>query len=178
MHILLKIILVIAGIIAILLVIAMFIKKEYVIKREITINKPPGEVFNYIKYVKNQDNYNKWVLMDPDMKRQYRGTDGMVGFVSAWDSDNKNVGKGEQEITNITEGKRIDLALRFKKPMESNGEAYMTTTPVSPDQTKLEWVMQGKNSYPINFMNLFLNNMLGKDLQLSLSNLKSIIERK
>jgi hypothetical protein len=32
-----------------------------------------------------------------------RGTDGTVGFVYGWDSKNKNAGKGEQEIMNITE---------------------------------------------------------------------------
>jgi len=34
----------------------------------------------------------------------YTGNDGTVGFVLAWDSTNKSVGKGEQEITNVEEG--------------------------------------------------------------------------
>ncbi len=173
-----KILLFIFGIIALLLVIALFVKKEYLIKREVVINKPTAEVFDYIKHVKNQENYNKWAMMDPNMKRDYKGTDGTVGFVSAWDSENKNVGKGEQEIINISEGKRIDLALRFKKPMESNGEAYMATASTAPDQTKLEWVMQGKSPYPFNFMNLFMDKMLGNDLQTSLNTLKNVLEKK
>ncbi len=178
MSLLVKILLIVVGIIALLLLITLFIKKEYLIKREVSINKPLSEVFNYIKYIKNQENYNKWVMMDPNMKKDYKGTDGTVGFVSAWDSDNKNVGKGEQEITTITDGKRIDLALRFKKPMESKGNAYMTTESTAPDQTKIEWVMHGNNPYPMNFMNLFMDNMLGKDLQMSLNNLKVILEKK
>ena len=52
--------------------------------------------------------------MDPDMKKTYRGTDGTVGFVSAWDSEKDDVGKGEQEIIKITDGERIDYELRFQ----------------------------------------------------------------
>ncbi len=37
--------------------------------------------------------------------------------------------------------------------------------------------MNGKNNYPLNFMNLFMNNMLGKDLETSLTTLKSILEK-
>ncbi len=47
------------------------------------------------------------------MKTEYRGTDGTVGFVSAWDSPVRDAGKGEQEITKIDDGKRIDYELRF-----------------------------------------------------------------
>jgi uncharacterized protein YndB with AHSA1/START domain len=178
MNLFVKILLVIAAIIALLMIIAMFVNKEYVVKREVVINKPDAEVFDYVKYVRNQKNYNKWVMADSNMRRTYKGNDGTVGFVSAWDSDDKNVGKGEQEITNIDEGKRIDLALRFEKPMEGNGNAYMTTEAVSPGQTKVNWVMQGSNKYPLNFMNLFIDKLLGTDLQTSLNNLKALLEKK
>ena len=71
------------------------------------------EVFDYVKYLKNQDNFSKWASMDPDMQKTYRGTDVTVGFVSAWASDNPDVGVGEQEIKAITAGQRIDFELRF-----------------------------------------------------------------
>src|SRR5262245_55746209 len=102
------ILLFIVAIIALALIAALFMKKDYNNEREITINKPKEQVFNYIKYLKNQDNFSKWASMDPDMKKDYRGTDGSVGFVSTWDSDKKDVGKGEQEIKKMTEGERID----------------------------------------------------------------------
>lgn len=35
------------------------------------------------------------------MKREFRGEDGTVGFVAAWDSENPDAGKGEQEIIGI-----------------------------------------------------------------------------
>jgi uncharacterized membrane protein len=73
-----KILIVVAIIIAIPLIIALFIKKEYAVEREITINKPKHDVFNYVRYLRHQDNYSKWVRMNPNMKKDFRGTDGTV----------------------------------------------------------------------------------------------------
>ena len=124
----LKKILIILGIlIAIPLIVALFVKKDYAVEKEIVINKPKTEVFDYIKFLKNQDNYSKWNRMDPNIKKTYRGTDGTVGFVSHWESENEEVGWGEQEIKKITEGERIDFELRFIKPFEATEPAFMKT---------------------------------------------------
>lgn len=176
MKILKKILLVIAIIISIPLLAALFIRKDYLVNRSVTIDRPAAEVFQYIKLQKNQDHYNKWVMADPAMQKNYRGNDGNVGFVYAWNS--KNMGKGEQEIKSITEGIEIITELRFEKPMESVGHATMTTEPVNENQTRLLWTMKGSSPYPFNFMNLFMDGMLGKDMETSLALLKSNLEKK
>ena len=137
-------------------------------------------MFDYVKYLKNQDNYSKWATMDPNMKKTYTGTDGTVGFVSAWESEVKNVGVGEQEIKVIKEGEIVDWELRFKKPFENTDDAYMTTTSVSPNQTKVTWVFKGAFPYPMNLMTLFVDfdKELGGDLEIGLNNLKTILEKK
>jgi hypothetical protein len=176
MKMIVKILIVIAIIIIIPFIIALFTKKEYVIEKEIVINKPKQEVFNYLKFLKNQDNYNKWTMMDPDLKKEFKGIDGTAGFVYAWDG--KKAGKGEQELKKITEGERIDLELRFMTPFESTAAAYQTTDSISANQTKVKWGMKGEAPYPRNFMNLFMDNLLGKPLQENLITLKSILEKK
>lgn len=138
--------------IAIPLIVALFVKKDYAVQRGVTINKPKQEVFDYIKLLKNQDNYSKWNKMDPAMKKSYKGTDGTVGFVARWESDNDEVGWGEQEIKKITEGERIDFELRFIKPFEATEPAYMTTETVNGNQTKVTWGFSGYFNYPMNFM--------------------------
>jgi Polyketide cyclase / dehydrase and lipid transport len=179
MSILITILSVIAALVALLLIIALFIKKEYTIEREIAINQPTQQVFSYIKQIKNQDIYSVWNRIDPAMQKTYTGTDGTVGFVYAWDSTNKKAGKGEQEITSIKEGERMDMALHFIRPFEGRSVAYMTTTPASANQTKVKWGINGKMNYPMNIMMLFMNmeNMLGKDLADGLANLKGILEK-
>jgi hypothetical protein len=96
MKVLTKIIVLVLIIIAIPLIIALFIKNEYAVEREAIINQPKQEVFTFVRYLKNQDFYNKWVMIDPAIKKDFRGNDGSVGFVYAWNSE--KTGQGEQEI--------------------------------------------------------------------------------
>ncbi|MBZ0241986.1 MAG: SRPBCC family protein, partial [Bacteroidales bacterium] len=160
------------------LVLALFIKKEYTVEKDIIINKPKSEVFEYIKQLKNQDNFSKWATIDPSMKKTFRGTDGTVGFVSAWESEHDDVGVGEQEIMKITEGVRIDFELRFLKPFESTSAAYMITEKLNESQTKVKWGFSGYMNYPMNIMLLFMNfeKMVGADFQEGLDKLKTILE--
>jgi hypothetical protein len=111
---------VLAAIVALLLIIAIFVRKTYSVEQEITIQKSRQYVFNYIKYLKNQDNFS------------VRATN-----------------------------------------------AYMITQSVSGDQTNVKWGFESEMKYPMNLMLLFMNmeNMVGKDLSIGLSNLKSVLEK-
>ncbi len=164
--------------IAIVLITALFVDKDYAVEREIVINRPTPEVFDYVKQIKNQDYFSKWNMADPSMKKTYKGTDAAVGFIYAWEG-NSDVGKGEQEISKIEEGKRIDMALRFKEPMEATANAYISTDVISANQTKVKWSMNSSMPYPFNVMRIFMSieDMLGKDLEAGLTNLKSNLEK-
>ena len=176
----LKIVLIaLAGIIAMILIAAAHAKKDYAVKREIVINKPKQQVFDYIKLLRNQDNFSKWAKMDPNMKRTITGTDETVGFVSAWESNAKDVGAGEQEIKKITDSERLDFELRFLKPWKSTNYAYMTTESLDTNQTSVKWGFNGTMAYPMNLMLVFMDmdKMLGKEFQTGLDNLKEILEK-
>jgi hypothetical protein len=180
MSILIIIISIVAAIILLVLVVALFSKKDYAIEQDETINQPSEKVFNYIRFLRNQDNYSKWVMMDPNARKDYVGTDGTVGFIASWDSDDKNVGKGEQEIKKIVDGKQMDLEIRFEKPFTSVAPAYIATDRVNDSTTRIRWGFSGHMNYPMNAMLLFINipEMLKKDLKISLSNLKNVLEKK
>ncbi|MBP6663809.1 MAG: polyketide cyclase, partial [Chitinophagales bacterium] len=64
-----KILLGIVGIIALLLIAALFVDKDFSAQRSIVINKPKSEVFAYLKSLKNQDNWSVWGKRDPNMKK-------------------------------------------------------------------------------------------------------------
>ena len=168
-----------AGLVILFLIIAAFVKKSYSLSSEITINQPKQLVFEYLKLLRNQDNFSKWALMDPNMKKEYHGTDGVAGFIYAWDSEQKNVGKGEQEIIKITEGEQIDFEIRFIKPFAGIAKAYLSTVSLSENETQVIWGFSSKMKYPMNLMLLFMNmdKMVGNDLSIGLSNLKSILEK-
>lgn len=166
------------GIIVLLLLAGLVISKDISATKEIVINKPKDEVFNYIKYLKNQQNYSKWATLDPNIKNEFRGTDGQPGFVNHW-SGNKKVGEGEQEITGIDEGKALYTDLRFIKPFKSFAKATMTTEAIDSNSTKVTWGFESKMNYPMNVMKLFMNmsEMVGKDFSTGLSNLKKVMEK-
>ena len=179
MNIFLIILLVLVVIMILLLVAALLSKKTYSLQRKVTIRRPLQEVFNFLRHLKNQEQFSKWVMMDPNMKKMFKGTDGSVGFVYAWDG-NKQAGKGEQEIKAIKEGERIDVEVRFIKPFEGLARTPFTTKFISENETQVTWSMTSKLKYPMNLMLLFMNmdKLLGKDLETSLLTLKKILEQK
>ena len=175
MNIIVTILLIVAGIIALLLIIALFMKKEHYVKREIIINAPRRKVFDFVRMLKNQDKFNKHAMEGADRKREYKGTDGTAGFIYAW-SGNKKAGVGEKEIKNITEGKRIEMEIRFVKPMAVTASIIMETESLSDNQTRVSWSNAGTLKYPINIMIPMMEKMLPKEMDSSLSTLKNILE--
>ena len=176
MNIILTILLVVAGVIALLLVVAIFMKKEHFVRREIVINAPRQKVFDYIKLLKNQDEFNKHAMAGPDRKREYKGTDGTVGYIYAW-SGNKDAGVGEKEIKNIIEGKRIETEIRFVKPMVATAQIKMETESLPGDQTKVNLINTGVLKYPMNIFVPMAEKKFPKDMDESLSTLKNILEK-
>ncbi len=169
---------VLLGLVALVYIIALFSRKEYIVERTVIIKRPKQEVFDYIKLLKNQEYYTVWSKMDANMKREYLGTDGTIGAIMKWNSKVKNVGVGEQEILTINEGKSIDWKLHFLKPFRSTSRAYMLIESISANETKVRWGFDGRMGYPMNVMLLLMNmdKMLGNDLQDGLDNLKKVLE--
>jgi uncharacterized protein YndB with AHSA1/START domain len=174
-----KILILLTLIIALPLIIALFVKQDYAVVTSVTIDKPVTEVFDYIKYLKNQDNYSVWANIDPNMEITHQGVDGTVGFVSGWSSLNEEVGVGEQEIIKIEDGKRIDYELRFISPFEAISPAFMSCESVTQDITKVTWGFEGHMDYPMNLMMLFMDfeGMISKDLTQGLESLKETLEQ-
>ncbi len=172
-----KVLLVIAIIIAVMLVVALVAPKEYAVEREVVINCPKEQVFEYVKSLRMQDEWSVWGDLDPDAVYTYTGVDGTVGFISAWEG-NKDVGKGEQEIVNIVEGERVDFELRFVEPFASTADVYITTESLSESETLVKWGMSGKMPFPTNLFLLVMNmdKSIGKDFEQGLANLKMILE--
>ena len=169
----------IIAIIAILLIVALFIKKEYTIEKSVLINKPKQDVFNYILFLKNQNNFSKWATLDSNTKYTYSGIDGTVGFINRWESDKKNVGVGEQEIKGITPNSRVDYEIRFIKPFEGKALAFISLDSVNENQTLVKWNLSSSMKYPMNLMLLFMNieKAIGDDLSFGLNKLKNLLEK-
>ena len=158
---------------------ALIAPKQYEVHRSITIDRPLPEVFNYLKHIKNQNHWSPWKKRDPNMKQEFVGTDGEVGFISKWEG-NKEVGVGEQEIMNIVENDRLEARLRFFKPWKSESDAVTRVEGVEDGKTKVTWGFSGNNKVPANIFMLLYNvdKHVGKDFEEGLASLKEILESK
>lgn len=169
---------IIVGIVVIFLILTAVAPKNFEVSRDITINCSSKRAFEYLKYVKNQDEWSPWKKKDPNMKQEFVGTDGSVGFISKWEG-NKEVGVGEQEIISIVEGSQLNTELRFFKPWKSQSDAYIKVDDLGDVQCKVTWGFKGSNKIPFNIIMLFMNmdKAIGKDFNEGLQSLKEILER-
>ena len=147
------------------------------ITKSIEIKKPSQEVFDYLKYTRNQDNFSVWNMNDPDMQKFYTGNDGEVGFIYRWESQVKNVGAGEQETTAINPGKQIDTNVRFFRPMKNVANISFLVEDAGNDVSRVTWFFDSPSRFPFNLLAPLFKNMLGKDLVKGLENLKVILEK-
>ncbi|NNE65330.1 MAG: SRPBCC family protein [Pyrinomonadaceae bacterium] len=152
---------------------------DFRVERDIVINKPRAEVFEYTKHIKNQNDWGTWMKKDPKTEQTYSGTDGTEGFTVTWKSDHPDVGSGEHEIIKVTENERVDSKLRFKEPFESEADAYIAFEDAGENQTKVKWGFTGSMPRPFNLMTLFIDmeEAVGKDFEDGLASLKDIVEK-
>ena len=150
--------------------------KEMFIERSVTINKDVHEVFEFLKETKNQDRFSVWNMKDPNMKKTYTGTDGTQGFIYAWDSKDKNTGAGEQQIKDIVEDTRIDYEVRFQRPMKNIGQSSFITDKVHNNESSVTWTFACPTKFPMSLFSPIFKKMLGKQIDQSLQNLKTLLE--
>ena len=168
---------IIGAIVLLILILILVAPLDFNMERQVTINKSKDIVFPYLKLLKNQDYWSAWNLKDPNMKQELTGIDGTVGATNSWESKNKNVGIGAQEILKITEGERIDMELRFKEPMEVKHQAYFIVKSIAENQTVVSWGFSGKTKRPMNVMFPLMKGMILKEFDQGLNNLKNILEK-
>jgi hypothetical protein len=147
------------------------------IEKSIEINKSSKLVFDYLKMTKNQDYFSVWNMADPTMRKEYKGLDGTLGFVYGWDSTNKNVGAGEQEITGIDDGKSIEYKIRFFRPMQNTGISKFEIITKGADASSVVWIFDSPSKFPMSLLSPIFKKMLGKDIEKGLGNLKAILEK-
>jgi len=165
-------------IVAIIVIVAFLAPKNYEIKRSIVIDRPHIGVFNYLKYLKNQDHWCPGRKKDPFIKQEYEGVDGEVGFIMKWEG-NSDVGTGEQEITHIVKNERIEVTARFFKPMKSTLFVFTIVENLGRMQTKVTWGFTSEYKFPMNVLMLFYNmdKDAGNDYEIGLKNLKNLLEK-
>jgi hypothetical protein len=172
---------VIAFAVAIVLILALTKPDIFRIQRVATIKAPAETVFSLINDFHRWGSWSPWETRDPAMKRTFSGADSGKGAVYAWDG-NKNVGSGRMEILDASAPWKITIKLDFFKPFEGHNTAEFTMLPqggANNSGTTVTWTMHGPASFMSKVMQVFMNldNMIGKDFEAGLSNLKKLTEK-
>lgn len=171
-----KVLYALIAIIAALAVAAFFVPTEFNLQAEVVINAPKEKVWDYVKMIKNQENYSVWVMADTGAVMTYSGTDGTVGFVSTWSSEMKNVGVGEQEIVSVDEWNSYKVEIRFQKPMVATNYGTTTVEKITDTETKVTNVFEGNNPILLNLFSYFFLGTVQNDMQMNMENLKGVLE--
>ena len=151
--------------------------KEMKIEKSVTINKPLEEVFDYLKITRNQEKFSVWNMKDPGKKVTSSGTDGTVGYIYSWDSKDKNVGAGSQEIKQIVDNEKIVYEVRFDRPMKNVAETKFILRKVSESRTEVTWSFSGPTKFPMSLLAPLFKKMLEKDILTGLENLKKNLDQ-
>ena len=147
------------------------------VQRSVSINAPPERIFSLISDFHQWVTWSPYEQKDPAMKRTYSGTERGRGAVYAWDG-NKNVGSGRMEILDVSAPSKIVIKLDFFKPFEGHNTAEFTMLPQG-DGTHVTWLMHGPANFMSRLIQVFMNldNLIGKDFEAGLVNLKTITEK-
>lgn len=172
MKILKNVLIAIFALVAILLLIAAVLPKTFHAGSELIINRSSNEVFDYVKQIKKQGEYDNWSRQDPNIQKEYSGEDGTVGFMYAWKSD--KVGDGKQVITNVIDGKRVEMDLYFNGEGEAN-KSFIAVDSIAHNQSKVSWEIDGKIPFPFNIFTLFYD--MNEDFKQGLVNMKANLEQ-
>jgi uncharacterized protein YndB with AHSA1/START domain len=172
---LIAVVLVIA--IAIVLILAATKPNTFSVQRATAIKAPPEKIFPMINDFHQWGSWSPYEHKGPAMKRSYSGAESGNGAVYAWNG-NKNVGSGRMEILDSSTPSKIVIKLDFFTPFEAHNTAEFTLRPQG-DAINLTWLMHGPAPFMSKLMQVFMNidNMVGKDFEVGLANLKRLAEK-
>jgi uncharacterized protein YndB with AHSA1/START domain len=150
------------------------------VERATSITAPPERIFPLI------DDFHQWRLWspyenkDPAMQRSYSGAASGKGAVYGWHG-NGNVGSGRMQILDSSAPAKVVIKLDFIKPFEAHNTAEFTILAQddgSEGTTRVTWLMHGPAPFMSKLMQVFMNldNMIGKDFEIGLANLKKLAE--
>ena len=147
------------------------------VQRSISIKAPPDKIFPLISDLKAWTTWSPYEKKDPAMARTYGGVTAGKGATYEW-AGNKNVGQGRMEILEATSPSKVLIKLDFLKPFEAHNTAEFTVAPKG-DTTLVTWAIYGPSAFVTKVMGLFLDmdNMIGKDFESGLADLKTLAEK-
>jgi uncharacterized protein YndB with AHSA1/START domain len=171
------VLLIVVAAIALLLIVATTRPATFAVERSTTIAAPAEKLFPLINDMRQFNTWNPYARKDPAMKAEYSGAAAGPGAVFDFQG-NKEVGKGRISVTGATEPSLVTMQLDMWEPFEGHNTVNFTLVPDGAG-TRVTWAMHGPSAYLPKLMGLFFNmdQMIGKDFEAGLANLKQLAEK-
>jgi len=177
----LKILLIILAIVAVaavgLYIYGTTVPEQITVERSTTIDRSPEVVFNEVNDFRNWAAWSPWDQRDTTIQATYSGNEKGEGSVRSWTSENS--GAGSQEITLSEPHSLIETSMTFEG--QGSAESYWKFDGQN-GSTNVTWGFEMEESSPFSrgIMALFVDieEMVGKDYEEGLQNLKEVVESK
>ncbi len=132
---------VVAGLLAIVLIGALFLPSETKLERTIVIDSKPATIYKQVACLKNWDPWSPFKEGISDMK--YSGAECGEGAIQTWADKNMS---GKQAITKALENEYLKTELDFQQGDVSLSEWKFEA---QGEQTKVTWTFSSKAGYPL-----------------------------
>ena len=171
------VLLIVAAAIALLLIYASTRPDTFAVERSTTIAAPAAKLFPLINDMRQFNTWNPYARKDPAMKVEYSGPAAGPGAVFDFQG-NKDVGKGRISVTGATEPSLVTMQLDMWEPFEGHNTVNFILAPDGAG-TRVTWAMHGPSAFITKLMGIFFNmdQMIGKDFEAGLANLKQAAEK-
>jgi uncharacterized protein YndB with AHSA1/START domain len=186
---LLRIVLIVALLLAAVLGLAALKPKTMQLQRSIVIHAPAEKIFALL------DDFHNWRAWapgdkdDPSIQRSYSGAPSGVGTASDWQGRG-STGAGHMAITGAVPPSRLTVTVDFTRPFVAHNintftletvapEPGAAAAPASAESTKVTWSFEGTNVFMLRVMSIFMNmdHFMGQHFEQGLQSLKIATEK-
>lgn len=163
-----KILIIFLSIVALLFIVSVFLPSEGKVERSLTFKAPIDTVFEKMNHIKRWKDWTIWFELDPNAKVEFTGP--AFGPVATMQWEGKD-GKGKIIIIESTKPTTVNYVMRFNKYAPFYGFFDLKPNPDSTITVTWKVTFDAGNNPTKKFFCIFMDQLMGKDMEQSLSKL-------
>lgn len=164
-----------AGLLALLLVVGLFLPTSVHVERSTTTTASPSTVYGIVNGFGRFNEWSPWFDLDPKARYTYSGPQSGVGARMEWTSEQPDVGAGSQEIVAVEPGRSVTTRLDFG----TQGEA-LSKLAIEPEGegSRITWSFDTsfEGDFLGRYFGLLFDHWIGTDYGKGLERLKALAE--
>jgi len=166
-----------AGIIAILVVVGLFLPSSVHVERSVVVDAPAATVYGIVSDFGRFNEWSPWYELDPNAKYSVSKATSGEGATFAWESDDPSVGSGSQQIIELEKDRLVRVALDFG-PQGTALASHMLET-LGDQSTRVTWTMDTDFGFDLigRYVGLMFETWVGNDYEKGLTKLKALAEK-